>query len=137
MIFFIWRKNVSFLRYLDFCVFVKSTNFKICTSSWTLNHNGSCTFAYFIWIISTIKIKLGQILVYLITNISNTFSVQHWRQETGSRPLYDLNEMAIYQDLSVYSSWYLPFLILPYSSFQKMKHWKLGIIGYWVIGASC
>ena len=30
MIFFIWRKNVSFTRYLDFCVFVKSTYFKIC-----------------------------------------------------------------------------------------------------------
>ena len=29
MNFFIWRKNVSFLRYLDICVFVKSTDFKI------------------------------------------------------------------------------------------------------------
>ena len=30
MIFFIWRKNgVSFSRYLDFCIFVKSTDFKI------------------------------------------------------------------------------------------------------------
>ena len=31
MIFFIWRKNyVSFSRYLDFFVFVKSKDFKIC-----------------------------------------------------------------------------------------------------------
>ena len=30
MNFFIWRKNVSFSRYLVFCVFIKSTNFKIC-----------------------------------------------------------------------------------------------------------
>ena len=31
IIFFIWRKNnVAFLRYLDFCVFVKPTDFKIC-----------------------------------------------------------------------------------------------------------
>ena len=31
MTFFIWRKsNVSFSRYLHFCVFVKSTDFKIC-----------------------------------------------------------------------------------------------------------
>ena len=29
MNFFILRKNVSFSRYLDFCVFVKSTDFKI------------------------------------------------------------------------------------------------------------
>ena len=31
IIFFIWRKNnVLFLRYLDFCVFGKSAEFKIC-----------------------------------------------------------------------------------------------------------
>ena len=31
MNFFIWSKNnVSFSRYLDFCVFVKSTDFEIC-----------------------------------------------------------------------------------------------------------
>ena len=31
MNFFIWRKNyASFSEYLDFCVFDKSTNFKIC-----------------------------------------------------------------------------------------------------------
>ena len=30
MNFFIWRKNVLFSRYLDFCVSVKSTDFKIC-----------------------------------------------------------------------------------------------------------
>ena len=31
MIFFTWRKNdVSLPRYLDFCIFVKSTTFKIC-----------------------------------------------------------------------------------------------------------
>ena len=30
MNFFIWRKNVSFLRYLDFRIFVKSKIFKIC-----------------------------------------------------------------------------------------------------------
>ena len=30
MNFFIWRKNVSFSRYLDFCIFVKFINFKVC-----------------------------------------------------------------------------------------------------------
>ena len=30
MNFFIWGKNVSFSRYLDFSAFVKSTDFKIC-----------------------------------------------------------------------------------------------------------
>ena len=28
--FFIWKKNLSFLRYLGFCVFVKSIDIKIC-----------------------------------------------------------------------------------------------------------
>ena len=28
--FFIWRKNVSFSRYQDFCVFMKSTDTKTC-----------------------------------------------------------------------------------------------------------
>ena len=36
-----------------------------------------------------------------------------------------------YNDLSIFSSWYLPFLILPYSSVQKkIKHFKLDVIGY-------
>ena len=43
--------------------------------------------------------------------------------------------MTIWQDLSNSCTWYLPFLILPYSSFQKMKLWTLDIIAYWVIGA--
>ena len=43
MIFFIWRKyNISFSRYLDFCVFVKSTYFKN-----LMEHNGSDTYVYF------------------------------------------------------------------------------------------
>ena len=36
-------------------------------------HNGSYTFVYFFWILSTIKMKFGYILVYLIANISNMF----------------------------------------------------------------
>ena len=31
------------------------------------------TFAYFFWILSTIQVKLGQILVYLIGSISSMF----------------------------------------------------------------
>ena len=38
--------------------------------------------------------------------------------------------MTIQQDLSIFSSWYLPFQ-------KKMKHWKLDKIGYWEIGAGC
>ena len=57
MTFFIWRKsNTSFSRYLDFCVFLESTGFKICDA---LPHNESYTYAYFFWIQSMIKMKLG------------------------------------------------------------------------------
>ena len=49
MNFFIWRKNdVSFLTYLDFCVFVKSSDFKVSVlkfvgrvPSWVSCHRGS------------------------------------------------------------------------------------------------
>ena len=46
MNFFIWRKNVSFSRYLDL-FFVKSIDFKARTSSSTFLHNGSYIYAYF------------------------------------------------------------------------------------------
>ena len=56
MNFFIWRKNNTlFLRYLDFCVFAKSSGFKICVVIITLPHNGSYTFSYSFWALSTIK----------------------------------------------------------------------------------
>ena len=70
LIFLIWRKNVSFSRYLDFYVFVKFTNY---------------TFAYSFWILRSIKMKFGQMLVYPITNIFSMFLAQCWRLETNSR----------------------------------------------------
>ena len=84
--FFIGRKNVSISRSLCFC---EIHNYKICDVTW------SYTFTYFFWILSTIKMKLGQILVYLIANISNMFLTQYWRLETSSRSFYGFNEMTI------------------------------------------
>ena len=110
---------------------------KSVTSSQALLYNESYTYTYLFWILSTIKIKFGQILVYRITYISNMFLAQCWRLKTSFRTFHDSDEMTTYQDLSICPSWYLPFLILPYSPFQKMKHWKLDKIGYWVIGAGC
>ena len=82
---------MSFSKCLDFCVFVKFTNFKNLTSSKTLIRNGSYTYAYFFWIPSTIKLKSGEILVYLIGNISNMFLAACWRLETSSKPFYHFN----------------------------------------------
>ena len=133
MNFFIWRKNnFSFSRCLDFCIFGKSTNLKICGV--IIDIFGSYTFAYFFWVLSTIKMKFGQILVYLIANISDIFFAHCWRLENSSTPFYDFNEMAIYQDLLVLSSWHLPFLIVLHSPFQKneiVEYWYIWLLSNW------
>ena len=64
------------MRYLDFCVFVKFADFKL------------CSIIMIISIASTIKMKLGQILQYCMINISNMFFGQCWRLETSSRPYF-------------------------------------------------
>ena len=107
------------------------------TSSRTLLHNRSYTYAYFFWPLHTITIKFGQILVCLMANISNMFLGQCYGLETSSRPFYDFIKLTIYQDPAMFNSEHLPFLIAPYSPFQKMECWNLNLIHYWVIGADC
>ena len=63
--------------------------------------------------------KLDQILVCPMRNISNMFLAQCWRLETSFRSFYDFIKMAIDQNLAIFNSWHLPFLIVPYSHFQK------------------
>ena len=96
-------------------------------------HNGNYPYAYFFWILHIIKMKFSQVLVNFVADFSNIFFVQCWRLKTSSRPFHDFNRMSI--DLSIFSSWHLPFLIVPYSSFQNMMHRKVYMIGYWVIEA--
>ena len=55
----------------------------------------------------------------LMTNIYIIFLAQCWRWETSSRSFYDFIKMTIYQDLAIFNSWHLTFLIVPYSTFQK------------------
>ena len=82
--------------------------------------------------------KFGQILVCCMTNIPNMILAECRRLETSSKLFYDFNKMTIERDLDVFNGSHLPFLIVPYSPFQKkMKQWNLDIIGYWVIGAGC
>ena len=130
MNFFVWRQNVVFSRYLDFCVFVKSTNLKICDVIIGIVTNESCIYASYFWILHTIKLKFGQMLVCCMTNISKMFLAQCCKLETTSRPLYDFIKMTIWSDAAIFNSWDLPFLNVPYLPFQKMKYWNLNIIGY-------
>ena len=88
LIFFIWRKSdVSFSRYLD-CVFMRSTDFRIFDIIMALLNNGSYTYDYFFWILSTIKLKFG--LVSCMASISDMFLAQ-----INFRLFYDFIEMTI------------------------------------------
>ena len=39
------------------------------------------------------------------------------------------------QDLAIFNSWHLTFLIISHSPFQKNETKGSGIFGYWVVGA--
>ena len=67
-------------------------------------HNGSCTYAYFFWILSTIKIKFGQILVCCTTNSSNIFLAQCWRLETH-HDVTDLVNHGTVWNTKIWISW--------------------------------
>ena len=50
------------------------------------------------------KMKLGEILVCYLTNISNMFLAQPWRLETSSKPLYGFIKTTIGRDLAIFNS---------------------------------
>ena len=78
--------------------------------------------------------KSGQILVSCMTNISDIFLAQCWRLETRSRPFYDFIKITILRDLVIFNSWHLPFLIVPYSPFQKhetLEFWHKSLVSSW------
>ena len=62
---------------------------KSVTSPAALVHNGSYSYVYLFLILSTIKMKFGQIVMCFMANISNMFLAQCWRLETKSRPFYN------------------------------------------------
>ena len=53
------------------------------------------TFAYFFWILYTIEMKFGQILVCCMKNISNKFLAQFWNVKARSKRFYDFIKMAV------------------------------------------
>ena len=132
MTFFIWRKNVLFFRYLDFYVLWNPQISKALTSSWALLHNGSYTYAYLFWILSTIKIKFNQLPVYCMTNISNMFLAECWKLETSPRSFDNFARSGHFYKLTFTN------VILLYSPFQKNE--KLESWCNWLLsntGACC
>ena len=81
--------------------------------------------------------KLGQILVCCMTNISNMFwlNAGDWKLVPG--PFIILLKWNYSKILAIFNSWHLHFYISLIHHFQKMKHGRIDIIGYWVIGAGC
>ena len=59
-------------RYLDFCVLSVPQTLKSMASSQTLLYIRSCTFHCFSRMLSSTKMKCGQILVQLMTKVSNS-----------------------------------------------------------------
>ena len=110
--FFYLKKECFVLEISKFLCFYKLHR----SQNQSLLHNESYTYAYFFWILGTIKMKFGQILVCCMTNM---FLVYCWRLETSSRPFYDFIKLTIWQDLAIFNSWHLPFLNVPYSPFQE------------------
>ena len=63
-----------------------------------------------------------------MVNILNIFLAQGWRLEISHRAFHDFIEITIQQDLAVFNSTLLSFLIVIYSAFQKKEHWNLDIL---------
>ena len=125
---FIWKSNIVLRRNN----FVAISRRNCC--SFRLVEIRLYTYAYFFWILITIKMKFGQILVCCMTNISDLFFAQCWRLETTSRLFYNFIKMTIEQDLTILNSWHLPFLSVPYSPFQKNEapqSWHNWLLNNW------
>ena len=120
-------------RFLCFCEIYRFQSRSV-TSSYALLDNGNYTYAYFFWILSTIKMKFGQVLVCCMTNISNIFLAECWRLETSCRLFYDFIKMTIQQDLAIFNGWHIPFLIVLHSPFQKnetLESWHNWLLSNW------
>ena len=89
---------------------------------------------------------LDYLSVYYLTEIwsnkqkvhdSNMFLTQCWRLDTTSRPFHNFNEITVQWNLTIFSSWCLPYLILLYLPFQKnetLAIWHNWLLSNWLIG---
>ena len=127
MNFFIWWKNVCFSKYLDFSVFVKCTNFKICDVIMNITAKWKLHFCLFLW-----NSKHYQNEIRSYTSVHSWFNLVDWKLVPGL--LWFWWNGNIIRICQPFSSWYLPFLILPYSSFQKnetLKTWHNWLLSNW------
>ena len=103
------------------------------------DHRHECTLEdalsiFFFRFLGSIKMKLGQVLVHLMTNISNWFVTLLWRLETGFRPFYNSDKMTVQCNLFIFSWWSFHFLIVSVHTFKKVRNHKPIIIFFIVVG---
>ena len=129
MIFVIWRKNNDSLsRCLDFSFLWNSQILKSVLPSQTLLNNESNTYAYFYWILSTIKMKFGLILAYCMPNTSNIVLAQCRTLESSSKPFYDFITKKIWIRSIFFFFFLLTFTIFKYPLLIFSKNWNTGIL---------
>ena len=128
--FFIFVLEISRFLYLS-----KPQISKSVTTSSTLLHNGSYTYAYFFWILNAIEMKFGQILVCCMANIFNMFLAQCWRLETVPYPFMILLKLAISRDLAIVNNWHLSFLNALFKKKKKknetLESWHNWLLDDW------
>ena len=104
---------------LDLCVFVKSTDFKICDVIISIASYWKLHLRLFLLNANSYQNKTWSNTSVLYGKYFYHVFVQCWRLETSSRSFYDFIKMTIKRDLVIFNSWLLPFLIVGYSHFQK------------------
>ena len=134
-IFYLKKKLFCFQDTLIFLFFMNPQTFKFMTSSKTLLHIKKYVFCCFSWMLLSTEMKLGEMLVKLMINISNIFLVQLWSLEAGSRPFYDFQKLLISWRQFIFSCWWLTILIATVHTIKRTKNVKL-IISCWVIATS-
>ena len=78
-------------------------------------------FCCFSWMLLGIKMKLTEMLVYLVNNIPNIFLVQFWSLETSSRIFYGFQKISIAWRQFIFSAWWLTILIVTVYAFKRTK----------------
>ena len=123
-----------FSRYQDFCVFVKTADFKICDIIISIVVHCNLHSCFFILKPKSYQNENGQILVCCMINIFSMFLAEWWRLETSSMSFYDFIKMAIQQDLAIFNGWHRPFLTVLYLHFEKhekLESWHIWLLSNW------
>ena len=127
------KKQCLVLKKSRFVFLQNAQILKSVTSSWTFLNNGSYTYAYFLRILGTIKMKFGQILVYWW----QTFPTCFWFIVWDWKLVPDLFMILLkwqYTKIRLFliaNIWYFEMSLIHF--FKKMKHWNCYTIGYRVL----